>query len=74
MNVPNAPQHPRRAAQEVTVDLGEPLPATQSTSSARRGNTGRFRKGLVAAIDLDSYEWKPDSKALIRATEATIVA
>ena len=49
MNVPNAPQHPRRAAQEVTVDLGEPLPATQSTTSARRGNTGRFRKGLVAA-------------------------
>lgn len=34
---------------------------------------GRVRKGLVVAIDLDSYEWKPMSKALIRATEATIV-
>ena len=34
---------------------------------------GRVRKGLVAAIDLDAYDWKPDSKALIRATEATIV-
>lgn len=34
---------------------------------------GRTRKGLVCAIDLDSYEWKPFSKNLIRATEATIV-
>ena len=35
---------------------------------------GRMRRGLVAAIDLDGYEWKPFSKALIRATEATIPA
>ena len=34
---------------------------------------GRMRKGLVAQIDLDTYEWKPFSKANIRATEATIV-
>ncbi len=34
---------------------------------------GRTRKGLVCAIDLDTYEWKPFSKNLIRATEATIV-
>ena len=34
---------------------------------------GRTRKGLVVAIDLETYEWKPFSKALIRATEATIV-
>jgi uncharacterized protein (DUF1015 family) len=34
---------------------------------------GRTRKGLVAAIDLDAYDWKPGSKAPIRATEATIV-
>ena len=33
---------------------------------------GRMRRGLIAAIDLDRYEWKPFSKALIRATEATI--
>ena len=32
----------------------------------------RMRRGLVAAIDLDDYEWRPFSKALIRATEATI--
>lgn len=35
---------------------------------------GRTRKGLVVAIDLDSYEWKPFNKAKIRATEATIVS
>ena len=34
---------------------------------------GRIRHGLVVSIDLDTYEWKPFSKALIRATEATIV-
>ena len=34
---------------------------------------GRVRHGLIAAIDLETYEWKPFSKALIRATEATIV-
>lgn len=33
---------------------------------------GRVRKGLLAAVDLECYEWKPFSKALIRATEATI--
>lgn len=34
---------------------------------------GRTRKGLVAAIDLEAYDWKPDTTAPIRATEATIV-
>ena len=38
----------------------------------RKTGYGRIRKGLVVAVDLDSYEWKPMSKALIRATEATI--
>lgn len=33
----------------------------------------RTRKGLMVAIDLETYEWKPFSKALIRATEATII-
>lgn len=33
---------------------------------------GRVRKGLVVAVDLEAYEWQPFSKALIRATEATI--
>ena len=33
---------------------------------------GRMRKGLVTAIDLETYDCKPFSTALIRATEATI--
>lgn len=39
----------------------------------RKTAYGRVRHGLVCAIDLETYEWKPFSKALIRATEATIV-
>ncbi len=33
----------------------------------------RTRKGLVVSIDLETYDWKPFSKNLIRATEATII-
>ncbi|MCR5605580.1 MAG: DUF1015 domain-containing protein [Treponema sp.] len=33
---------------------------------------GRTRKGFVTAIDLEKYDWKSNSKSLIRATEATI--
>jgi len=39
----------------------------------RKTAFGRIRKGLVAQIDLETYDWKPFSKANIRATEATIV-
>ena len=39
----------------------------------RKNAFGRMRKGLVAQNDLETYEWKPFSKANIRATEATIV-
>ena len=30
------------------------------------------RRGLVAAIDLEQYNWKPDSRPLIRSTEGTV--
>ncbi len=39
----------------------------------RQTNYNRTRKGLVVAIDLETYDWKPFSKNLIRATEATII-
>lgn len=39
----------------------------------RKTGYGRIRKGLIVALDLETYEWKPFSKALVRATEATIV-
>ena len=35
----------------------------------RKTALGRMRKGLVAQIDLETYEWKPFSKANIRATD-----
>jgi len=39
----------------------------------RKTSYGRLRKGLVAAIDLEAYDWRPEQKAKIRATEATIL-
>jgi hypothetical protein len=30
------------------------------------------RRGLVLAIDLEQYDWTPDSRSLIRATEGTV--
>jgi uncharacterized protein (DUF1015 family) len=40
----------------------------------RKTAYGRVRHGLVIAVDLEAYEWKPFSKSLVRATEATIPA
>jgi uncharacterized protein (DUF1015 family) len=30
------------------------------------------RRGLVAAVDLEQYEWKPEARPLIRCTEGTV--
>ncbi|MBP3709871.1 MAG: DUF1015 domain-containing protein [Treponema sp.] len=38
----------------------------------RKTAYGRLRRGLVVALDLDSYEWQPFATSLVRATEATI--
>jgi hypothetical protein len=32
----------------------------------------RGRKGLVAAVDLEQYDWSPQSRPLIRSTEGTV--
>ena len=56
------------------IDQGIFAPAQEEAVYLERTTKyGRVRHGLVVAIDLDTYEWKPFSKALIRATEATIV-
>ena len=56
------------------IDQGVFAPAQEEAVYLERTTKyGRVRHGLVVAIDLDTYEWKPFSKALIRATEATIV-
>ncbi|MGI5173723.1 DUF1015 domain-containing protein [Treponema sp. OMZ 840] len=39
----------------------------------RKTAYGRLRKGLVCCIDLEAYDWRPEQKAAIRATEATIL-
>ena len=38
----------------------------------KRETTSGTRMGLVAAVDLDEYDYTPDSRALIRSTEETI--
>lgn len=39
----------------------------------RKTAYNRLRKGIITCIDLEKYDWRPNSKAEIRATEATIV-
>ncbi len=39
----------------------------------RKTAFNRTRKGLIVEIDLETYDWKPFSKNLIRSTEETIV-
>ncbi len=38
----------------------------------QNGKEGSYRWGLVAALDLEKYDYSKDSKSLIRATEGTI--
>ena len=38
----------------------------------RKTAFGRMRRGLIAEIDLERYDWTPGTQELIRATEATI--
>lgn len=34
---------------------------------------GKVRRGLVGMVDLESYDYEPDSTALVRATEGTVM-
>lgn len=38
----------------------------------RTQKNGAVRRGLVGAVDLEKYEYKPDSDCLVRATEGTV--
>ncbi len=40
----------------------------------RTQNDGKVRLGLVGAIDLEAYDYKPGSNSLVRATEATVAS
>lgn len=39
----------------------------------RKLKNGAIRKGIVGAIDLEDYDYKPNAKSKIRATEKTVV-
>jgi hypothetical protein len=39
----------------------------------RKDSAGLLRKGLVLALDLEQYDWRPEKNTLIRATEGTIL-
>ncbi len=38
----------------------------------RTQNDGKVRLGLIGAIDLEEYDFRPGSRSLVRATEATV--
>jgi uncharacterized protein (DUF1015 family) len=76
LNSPDKPQRIAKIRETMKSYLGGEVfaPAKKCFIYIERTTAfGRTRKGLVAQIDLDTYEWKPFSKANIRATEATIV-
>ena len=47
-------------------------PETEMIYLERTVQSGKKRCGLVVAVDLECYDWTSGSRALIRATEATI--
>ena len=75
----HSPEDERRAAREipqvmkkylgggVLEDIGECF------IYVRRRTSAGIRRGLVAAFDLEQYEFTPDSESLIRATERTVI-
>ena len=38
----------------------------------RRLASGRVRRGIVGAVDLECYDWRPGTMTLVRATEGTV--
>jgi hypothetical protein len=47
-------------------------PAERGFLYIERETAGGLRQGLVVAVDLERYDWKPGTKPLIRASEGTI--
>ena len=76
LNSPDKPERIAKIRQTMKEYLAGNVFATPFNGFVyieRKTAFGRMRRGLVAQIDLETYEWKPFSKANIRATEATIV-
>jgi hypothetical protein len=49
-------------------------PAERGFVYIERETTGGLRQGLIAAADLECYDWRPEARLLIRASEGTIEA
>jgi hypothetical protein len=47
-------------------------PAESGFMYVERETTGGLRQGLIAAADLERYDWKPEARPLIRSSEGTI--
>lgn len=76
LNSPDKPERIKKIRETMKEYLASDVFAPVKKSFIyieRKTAFGRMRKGLVAQIDLETYEWKPFSNANIRATEATIV-
>ncbi len=54
-------------SEKVLTDIGECF------IYLRRRTTSGIRRGLIAAIDLEQYDYTKSAKSMIRATEATVV-
>ena len=39
----------------------------------RKQSDGRIRRGVIGKIDLEEYDYSPDSQSLVRATEGTVL-
>lgn len=67
-------EHIRRikAASEKAIKRGRFKPVRGAVKVTRTTAYGRVRRGIVASVDLDAYEYKPGNSALIRASERTI--
>ena len=76
LNSPDKPERIEKIRETMKSYLADGVFAAPRRSMIyieRKTAFGRTRRGLIAQIDLETYEWKPFSKANIRATEATIV-
>lgn len=54
------------------IEGGLFAPPIHSFVYVERQAAGHLRRGIVAAIDLEAYDWHTETRAIIRATEATI--
>ena len=69
-----ADEHQARVNQTMSKYLeGGVFRAVEGFTYIERETSTGVRQGLIAALDLDCYDFSPESTSLIRATEGTIV-